>query len=83
MAMKEKVRRRHKQAESNRDLGKFLRYALGRTVNRSKPPVLVETTPEGTRVWGGKKRVKAVKKKHTNLVQRNTLERDANTGTCG
>jgi hypothetical protein len=61
------VNKQYKQAESNRDLGKFLRYALGRTVNtsRSKPPVLVETTPEGTRVGGGKKKVEAFEKKYT------------------
>ena len=28
--MKEKIAKRHKQAVSNRDLGKYLKYALGR-----------------------------------------------------
>jgi hypothetical protein len=63
--MQEKIAKRHKQAVSNRDLGKYLKYALGRRTHRQKPPVLVEVTSEGTKVYGGKQKVEAKEKELT------------------
>jgi hypothetical protein len=65
MAMKEKIAKRHKQASSNRDLGKYLKYALGQRTHRQKPPVLVDVTAEGTKVYGGKQRVEEKEKELT------------------
>jgi hypothetical protein len=48
-----------------RPVQQYLKYALGRQTNRQKPPVLVEVTAEGTKVYGGKQRVEAKEKELT------------------